>query len=108
MEIGVVTGVESNYCKAVHLLAHSKGDSVCHSFSQFCPSSPSLWRQYIANYTQRRSRDPARCDVVREVDSVRNGLFLWDILHIGLSLNEVAFLMVRAAYMMWSCQILTP
>jgi len=53
--------------------------------------------QYIENYTQRRTRDPARSDVIREIDSVQNGLFLWDILHTGLGLNKVAFLMVRAA-----------
>ncbi|KAF8880335.1 hypothetical protein CPB84DRAFT_1687646 [Gymnopilus junonius] len=60
-------------CDAVHLLAHSKGD------------------EYISLYTERRSRDPAGDDIVREIDSIRNGILLNAITHRVLGKN-VAFL----------------
>jgi len=40
----VLTGLEETYCDAVHLLAHSKGDAVCYSYSQVCPHSSLQWR----------------------------------------------------------------
>ncbi|KAF8889519.1 hypothetical protein CPB84DRAFT_1837553 [Gymnopilus junonius] len=61
------------YCDAVHLLAHSKGDT------------------YISTYTQHRSRDPAGSDLVQDIDSVRNGLFLNKVAHVAVG-EDVAFL----------------
>jgi hypothetical protein len=37
--------------------------------------SLTLW-QYIETYTQHRSRDPARDDIVRKIDNIRNGTLL--------------------------------
>ncbi|KDR77129.1 hypothetical protein GALMADRAFT_1327451 [Galerina marginata CBS 339.88] len=69
----VLTGIDEDVCDAVHLLAHSKGDT------------------YISTYTQRRSRDPARADIVQDIDSVRNGLLLNNYSHRGLG-RHIAFL----------------
>ncbi|EAU82801.2 hypothetical protein CC1G_11318 [Coprinopsis cinerea okayama7 len=60
-------------CDAVHLVAHSKGDT------------------YIAMYTQHRNRDPTGGDIVEEIDSVRNGLFLNKFTHAVLG-THIAFL----------------
>ncbi|TFK23859.1 hypothetical protein FA15DRAFT_670067 [Coprinopsis marcescibilis] len=70
----VLTNAIPRYCDAVHLLAHSKGDA------------------YITTYTQRRSRDPAGEDIVLDIDSVRNGLFLNKFTHVALG-SDLAFLM---------------
>ena len=51
--------------------------------------------QYIATYTRRRSRDPTQQDVVQDIDSVRNGLFLNKSLHAALGAQDFAFLIVR-------------
>lgn len=51
--------------------------------------------QYITTYTQRRSRDPTGGDIVQDIDSVRNGLFLNKFTNIVLG-KDVAFLMVCA------------
>ncbi|KAF8062471.1 hypothetical protein FPV67DRAFT_1421605 [Lyophyllum atratum] len=69
----VLTGIRDVFCDAVHLLAHSKGDT------------------YISAYTQRRSGDPASGDLVQDIDSVRNGLFLNKFTHVGVG-EHVAFL----------------
>ncbi|KAJ3516063.1 hypothetical protein NLJ89_g1358 [Agrocybe chaxingu] len=74
----VLTRLPQQLCDAVHLLAHSKGD------------------QYIENYTQRRSRDPTGGDIIRNIDSVRNGLFLNQFTHVALG-TDVAFLTARTA-----------
>ncbi|KJA21507.1 hypothetical protein HYPSUDRAFT_202865 [Hypholoma sublateritium FD-334 SS-4] len=71
----VLTGRPELCCDAVHLLARSKGDG------------------YIANYTQRRSRDPTGRDIIMDIDSVRNGLFLDCGTHRALGI-DVAFLMM--------------
>ncbi|KAF8063516.1 hypothetical protein FPV67DRAFT_1421234 [Lyophyllum atratum] len=69
----VFTGMKDAFCDAVHLLARSKGDT------------------YISTYTQRRSRDPAGGDLVQDIDSVQNGLFLNKLAHVGVG-EHVAFL----------------
>ncbi|KAF8954988.1 hypothetical protein BDZ97DRAFT_1861946 [Flammula alnicola] len=69
----VLTGMRELFCDAVHLLAHSKGDT------------------YISTYTQRRSRDPNGGDLVQDIDSVRNGLLLNKFTHVGVG-QHVAFL----------------
>jgi hypothetical protein len=59
--------------------------------------TPSLssWkrRQYILNYTQHRSREPGGNDILSDINSVRNGLFLNNFSHIALGVY-VAFLKV--------------
>ncbi|KAF8063519.1 hypothetical protein FPV67DRAFT_1782997 [Lyophyllum atratum] len=69
----VFTDWRHDYCDAVHLLAHSKGDA------------------YITTYTQHRSRDPSGGDLVQDIDSVRNGLFLNKLTQVGVG-KDVAFL----------------
>ncbi|TDL30151.1 hypothetical protein BD410DRAFT_780691 [Rickenella mellea] len=69
----VLSGTRAMSCDAVHLLAHSKGDS------------------YIATYTERRNRDPTGADVIQDIDSVRNGLFLNKVTHSVLG-TDVAFI----------------
>ncbi|TFK17470.1 hypothetical protein FA15DRAFT_577254, partial [Coprinopsis marcescibilis] len=69
----VLTGMDDIFCDAVHLLAHSKGDA------------------YITTFTQRRSRDPNGEDIVRDIDNIRNGLFLNKYTHAVLG-TDVAFL----------------
>ncbi|TFK17474.1 hypothetical protein FA15DRAFT_710758 [Coprinopsis marcescibilis] len=69
----VLTGLTDVLCDAVHLLAHSKGNA------------------YITMYTQRHSRDPNGEDIVRDIDNIRNGLFLNKYTHAVLGTN-VAFL----------------
>ncbi|KAJ2917894.1 hypothetical protein MD484_g2508, partial [Candolleomyces efflorescens] len=68
-----LSGIDHEGCDAAHLLPHSKGNS------------------YIFTYTQRRSRDPSASDVVADIDSVRNGLFLNKLTHCGLR-RHIAFL----------------
>jgi len=63
-----------------------------------CPHSPLQWRYYIATYTQRRSRDVEGGDIVQDIDSVQNGLFLNKFTHVTLG-TGVAFLMVRVTCM---------
>ncbi|KAJ2911499.1 hypothetical protein MD484_g8915, partial [Candolleomyces efflorescens] len=46
---------------------------------------------YISIYTRRRSRNPLGADVVQDINSVRNGLFLNKLTHVGLG-RDVAFL----------------
>jgi hypothetical protein len=87
-----LTGIEAMYCDAVHLLAHSKGDTVCYSYSQ---SVLTHHLQYITTYTQRRSRDRTGGDIVQDIDNIRNGLFLNRFTHTALGKN-IAFLMVCA------------
>lgn len=70
----VLTRLEEMLCDAVHLLAHSKGDT------------------YISTYTQHRSRDPSGGDIIQDIDDVRNGLFLNTFSHRALG-KDVAFLM---------------
>ncbi|TFK17750.1 hypothetical protein FA15DRAFT_689918 [Coprinopsis marcescibilis] len=70
----VLTNANPDYCDAVHLLPHSKGDA------------------YITTYTQRRSRDPTGTDIVQDINSIRNGLFLNALTHRALGTN-IAFLM---------------
>ncbi|KAI9462317.1 hypothetical protein BJY52DRAFT_1415142 [Lactarius psammicola] len=50
-------------CDTVHLLTHSKGD------------------EYISTHTQHRSRDTNGGDIIKDIDSIRNGLFLNKIVH---------------------------
>ncbi|KAF8912190.1 hypothetical protein CPB84DRAFT_1902336 [Gymnopilus junonius] len=69
-----LTGDDEALCDAVHLLAHSKGDT------------------YISTYTHRRSRDPAGTDIVEDIDDVRNGLVLTNAIHRLLG-KDIAFLM---------------
>ncbi|KDR76447.1 hypothetical protein GALMADRAFT_446224 [Galerina marginata CBS 339.88] len=69
----VLTGIFHVVCDAVHLLAHSKGDA------------------YISTFAEHRSRDPARGDLIQEIDSVRNGIFLNKLTHAVLG-THVAFL----------------
>jgi len=69
----VLTSMARRHCDAVHLLAHSKGDT------------------YITTYTRRCSRDPSGGDIVADIDSVRNGLFLNKLTHGPLGI-DVAFL----------------
>jgi len=54
----------------------------------------------METYTRRRSRDLAGGDIILEIDSVRNGLFLYHPLHAAMGDNVVAFLMVRATCIM--------
>jgi hypothetical protein len=86
----VLTSMNQEYCDAVHLLAHSKGDTVYYSYSQ---SVLTHNLQSITTYTQRRTRDRTGGDIVQDIDSVRNGLFLNKFTHVGLG-KDVAFLMV--------------
>ncbi|KAH9013296.1 hypothetical protein EDB84DRAFT_1405364 [Lactarius hengduanensis] len=67
----VLTMWDETYCDAVHLLAHSKGDS------------------YITNHTQRRSQ--VEDDVITSIDSIRNGLFLNTMAHRLLG-RDLAFI----------------
>ncbi|KAF8888174.1 hypothetical protein CPB84DRAFT_1733273 [Gymnopilus junonius] len=69
----VFTEMDADSCNAVHLIAHSKGDT------------------YISTYTQYRSRCLTGDDIIQEIDSVRNGLFLNNLTHGGLGQN-IAFL----------------
>lgn len=62
------------------------------------PRSPLQSRQYISDFTRRRSRDPTRADIIEDIDSIRNGLFLNRIAQQLLG-AELAFLRVRAARM---------
>ncbi|KAF8070033.1 hypothetical protein FPV67DRAFT_1447890 [Lyophyllum atratum] len=73
----VLTEVDESICDAVHLLAHNKGDT--------------QRRQYISTYTECRSRDPAGDDIIRNIDSTRNGLFLNKLIHVNMG-KHVAFL----------------
>lgn len=50
--------------------------------------------QYISTLTRARSRDPDRADVIEDIDSVRNGIFLnmfpsavlgWDVAFLRVS-----------------------
>ncbi|KAF8954832.1 hypothetical protein BDZ97DRAFT_1942203 [Flammula alnicola] len=70
----ILTGFGEMYCDAVHFLPHSKGD------------------MYISTYTQHRSRDHTRSDIIQEIDSIRNGLFLNSSAHRALG-KDLAFLM---------------
>jgi hypothetical protein len=56
--------------------------------------SLTVW-QYIETYTQHCSRDPARDDIVREIDNIRNGILLNKLAHYQLG-NHIAFLMVTS------------
>ena len=85
-----LTSIEAMYCDAVHLLAHSKGDTVCCSY---CRSVLTHHLQYITTYTQRRSRDRTGGDIIQDIDNIRNGLFLNKLTHTALD-KHVAFLMV--------------
>ena len=90
-----LSNIEEAYCEAVHLVAHGKGDVVCylslpHAHTH---SHPSQRRQYILNYTQHRSREPNRNDILSYIDDVRNGLFLNPLTHKALG-KDVAFLKV--------------
>ncbi|KAJ2918912.1 hypothetical protein MD484_g1500, partial [Candolleomyces efflorescens] len=69
----VVSGLPGFACDAVHLVPHSKGD------------------KYISMYTRHRSRDTTGGDVIENINSVRNGLFLNKITHSSLG-TRVAFL----------------
>ncbi len=68
--------------------------------------SLTVW-QYIETYTQHRSRDPARGDLVREIDDIRNGMLLNPIAHRQFG-KRIAFLVVRDALMLlkWSLMAL--
>ncbi|KAF8886439.1 hypothetical protein CPB84DRAFT_1837807 [Gymnopilus junonius] len=63
----------SELCDAVHLLSHSKGNA------------------YISVYTERRSRDNDKRDIISDIDDIRNGLFLTYAAHVVLGRN-LAFL----------------
>ncbi|KZP16672.1 hypothetical protein FIBSPDRAFT_1047317 [Athelia psychrophila] len=69
-----LTGYKADYCNAVHLLPHSRGD------------------KYILAYTQRRSRDPTGADIIDNIDNAQNGLFLNSIAHMVFG-KDLAFLM---------------
>ncbi|KAF5371989.1 hypothetical protein D9615_008142 [Tricholomella constricta] len=69
----VMTGLDEKLCDAAHLLAQTKGDT------------------YISTYTQRRSRSTAGDDIVQDINSVRNGLFINGFSHKGLG-KHLAFL----------------
>jgi hypothetical protein len=88
----VLTSLQARLCDAVHFLAHSKGDTVCYSYSQ---SVLTHHLQYITTYTQSRSRDRTGGDIVQDIDNVRNGLFLDKFTHTVVG-KDVAFLMVCA------------
>jgi len=60
----VVTGELPRDCDAAHLLPHSKGDTYIETFS-----------------THRRRDSSGDNDIVRNIDDVRNGLFLNALLH---------------------------
>ncbi|KAF8959530.1 hypothetical protein BDZ97DRAFT_1390100 [Flammula alnicola] len=70
----VLTGLEETVCDAVHLLPHSKGDT------------------YISTYTRGRSRSSTGDDIIQDIDSIRNGLFLNKYSHTALG-KDIAFLM---------------
>ncbi|TEB32766.1 hypothetical protein FA13DRAFT_1790465 [Coprinellus micaceus] len=61
--------------------AHTKGDNP---------------PQYITTYTQCRSREPTGQDIVQDIDSVWNGLFLTKTIHASLGVRDIAFLMASA------------
>lgn len=92
----VLTGLETGFCDAVHLVPHSKGDRVCYFHSE---SALAHDLQYIATYTERRSRDPACGDYIQGIDSIYNGLSLNKLTHTKLGI-DVAFLMVCATTLM--------
>ncbi|KAH9173581.1 hypothetical protein EDB89DRAFT_1850092 [Lactarius sanguifluus] len=68
----LLTGLEGVFCDAVHLLPLRKGD------------------MYISTYTRRHSR--ARDDVIEDINSIKNGVFLNVIAH-GMLGNDLALLM---------------
>ncbi|KAF8958160.1 hypothetical protein BDZ97DRAFT_2061824 [Flammula alnicola] len=74
----LLTGFGAKACDAVHLLPHSKGDT------------------YISTYTQHRSRDDARHDIIQNINSARNGLFLNVVVHRVFG-EDVAFLVADGA-----------
>lgn len=86
--------------------AHSKGDAVCY-LSLLTSLSSWKWRRYILNYTQHRSRGPERNDILSEINSVRNGLFLNPFTHKLLG-TDVAFLKVCDDCMMPNQGLITP
>ncbi|KAF8970114.1 hypothetical protein BDZ97DRAFT_1754124 [Flammula alnicola] len=67
----ILTGFRDMYCDAVHLLAHSQGDT-------------------------HRSRDSARGDIIEDIDDIRNGLFLNKLLHVAFG-KDLAFLVPNGA-----------
>lgn len=94
----VLTGFPQIRCEAAHLLPHSKGDNVSQSYSHLI-SLTWQWSQYISMYTQHRSRDPTRNDVVQNINSVQNGLFLNKFTHPVVG-QHVGFLVVCDTCMM--------
>ncbi|KAH9021277.1 hypothetical protein EDB83DRAFT_2431646 [Lactarius deliciosus] len=68
----LLTGLKGEFCDAVHLLPLRKGD------------------MYISTYTRRRCR--ARDDVIEDINSIKNGVFLNVIAH-GMLGNDLALLM---------------
>ncbi|KAF9485262.1 hypothetical protein BDN70DRAFT_890408 [Pholiota conissans] len=54
----VISGLSRVCCDAVHIIPDTKGN------------------EYIEKFTRRRSRDPAGADIIKDIESVRNGLFL--------------------------------
>ena len=100
----VLSDMAGKVCDAVHLVAHGKGDVVCylslprtHTHTLTLIHTPSQRRQYILNYTQHRSREPNRNDILSDIDDVRNGLFLNPLTHKALG-KDVAFLKVCDDY----------
>jgi HNH endonuclease len=84
-------------CEAAHLLAHSKSDSVCILAPPLLSSVRGNYcdcGSIYKTYTECRSRDPHENDIVTEIDSVRNGLYLHGSVHKCLG-KKVAFLKVR-------------
>ncbi|KAI9457611.1 hypothetical protein BJY52DRAFT_1426644 [Lactarius psammicola] len=72
----VWTGWGLSFCDAVHLIAHSKNI------------------EYISTLTRRRGRDDNGDDIVTDIDSVRNGIFLNKMAH-GLLGTQLAFLQLN-------------
>ncbi|KAF8222621.1 hypothetical protein L208DRAFT_1321553 [Tricholoma matsutake] len=71
--------MEGEVCESMHLLSHTKGDT------------------YITTYTQCHSHDRTGGDIVWDIDSVWNSLFLNSLTHIRLG-KHIAFLMVCATH----------
>ena len=101
----LLAGMGQLYCDAVHLVAHHKGDSVCYTYSQSVLAHHRNGGQYISAYTQRRSRDPTGADIVKDIDDVRNGLFLNSLTHMVFG-QLITFLKVRDACMMPSRSVM--
>ena len=84
------------HCDAAHLVAHSKGDEVlffCSSCFDFILKE--VW-QYIEALTRGRRQTDDENDIIKSINSPRNGLFLMKLTLAALDRSSFAILRVSA------------